>query len=580
MSSDTVPTDTTPVTAASVTLLRALAETLDSLRVAVCVFDDDMAALLWNRRFLEFFPEHAAHIHVGEAYALNLRRFYQGRLGAQEMPEIERYIQEGVARHREQRRPYRFDHHGLQLEAAALVLPGIGSMRVWRHDDPGTGKPVSPGTFGDMALFEHVADGVMLTGADDRIVWVNQPAVAMYGLHSPSAAVGLTLEQVYRIAWEGAAAEHRAAFDDGLAVFGEHLRFSDAPFEAPLPDDRWARVMGQRSPEGRGFFMHVDITVLKRQQHQLREAERRARKSEALLQQKSTLLEATLDHMAQGLMMVNADRVVEICNRRAIELLGLPPALMASRPNFSEVLAFQWASEEFAGTPPDVLDFVRAGGILDQPHCYDRRRPDGRVVEIRSMPIAGGGIVRTYEDITERRQAEERIHHLARHDGLTGLANRAVFLEALAAAVARRPVRAFAVHFVDVDKFKPINDRLGHAVGDQVLALLAARMCQIAGDEDIVARMGGDEFAVLQHDADAPQALAFAQRLLAAIRLPMQVERHPLQLGASIGVALHPASGDEADLLLRRADAAMYLAKAEGSDRVRLDGGAPQAADG
>lgn len=573
MSSDTAPTDTSPNASSSAPLLRALAETLDSLEVAVCVFDDAMAALLWNRRFLDFFPEHAAHIHVGEAYALNLRRFYQGRLGASEMPEIERYIREGVSRHQAQQRPFRFEHRGRQLEVAALALPGIGSMRIWRQDAPAAATPQAAGPLGDMALFEHVADGVMLTDADGRIVWVNQPVVAMYGLHSPAAAVGLTLEQVYGVAWDGAVPAHRAPFERGLAVFGEHLRFSGAPFELQLPDDRWARVMGQRSPEGRGFYMHVDITVLKRQQHQLREAERRARESEALLQ-------ATLDHMAQGLMMVNADRVVEVCNRRAIELLGLPPALMASRPNFSEVLAFQWASAEFVGTPPDVLDFVRDGGILDQPHSYDRRRPDGRVIEIRSMPIAGGGIVRTYDDITERRQAEERIRHLARHDGLTGLANRAVFLEALAAAVARRPVRAFAVHFIDVDKFKPINDRLGHAVGDQVLAMLSLRMREIAGDGDIVARMGGDEFAVLQGDADASRALAFAQRLLAAIRAPMRVETHAMQLAASIGVALHPASGDEADLLLRRADAAMYQAKAAGSDCVRLDGGTPQATDG
>ncbi len=209
--------------------------------------------------------------------------------------------------------------------------------------------------------------------------------------------------------------------------------------------------------------------------------------------------------------------------------------------------------------PEDVLATVRTGDIFDQPYAYDRTRRDGRVVEIHNIPIAGGGVLRTYTDITERRHAEERIRHVARHDGLTALVNREVFLESLATACAAEPGSAgFAVHFIDIDRFKPINDTYGHAVGDKVLALIADRMRTVARDGDVVARMGGDEFAVLQCRVEQPeQALGLAHRLL---------------VGASIGVALYPSAGLDADTLLRNADTAMYAAKSHGRDCVRVFG--------
>ncbi|MEP7296262.1 MAG: transporter substrate-binding domain-containing protein [Burkholderiales bacterium] len=133
------------------------------------------------------------------------------------------------------------------------------------------------------------------------------------------------------------------------------------------------------------------------------------RSSEALLLAKSRTLEATLERMEQGLMMVNPGGVVEVCNRRAIELLDLPARLMASRPTFAQVLEYQWSTDEFAHTPEDVRAFVRAGGILDQPQLYERMRPNGRTIEIQSVPIFGGGVLRTYTDISERKRGERAL---------------------------------------------------------------------------------------------------------------------------------------------------------------------------
>lgn len=559
-------------------LLRVVADTLDSLGIALCVFDDADHTLLWNRSFLKFFPEHAGQVHAGEPYRANLRRFYQVRLAPDELPKIDQYIDAGVARHRNQQRPYAFEHRGVRLWVASLPVPGVGRIRIWQAHtaatDPQGPTILATSAIDGAALFDHVADGVVVTGADDRILWANASFVQLYSLPNRTAAVGAHLEWVYRTAWQGQEAQHQALFDAGLLTLSEHTHFTGSPFELPLPGARWSRVIGQRSPDGKGFWAHVDITVLKGQQQQLRDAERRARESEAILQEKSALLEATLATMEQGVMMVNAERVVVVCNRRARELLNLPQSLMDSRPTLDALTDYQQAAGELVHVPDEVLTSVRNGDIFDRPYAYDRTRRDGRVVEIHNIPIAGGGVLRTYTDVTERRHAEARIRHVARHDGLTALVNREVFLESLALACAAEPgTTGFAVHFIDIDRFKPINDQYGHAIGDKVLALIADRMRTVARDGDVVARMGGDEFAVLQCRVDqTEQALGLAYRLLDDIARDMEIESHRLQVGASIGVALYPSAGLDADTLLRNADVAMYAAKSHGRDCVRVYG--------
>ena len=130
--------------------------------------------------------------------------------------------------------------------------------------------------------------------------------------------------------------------------------------------------------------------------------------SEHLIAEKSNVLETTLEFMGQGIMMIAADRTIAVCNQRTIEMLGLPPELKAAGTPFAQVLAYQWRTDEFKHTPEDIQEFIRSGGILDQPHVYERRRPNGRIMEVRSVPMPDGGIVRTYTDTTERKLAEER----------------------------------------------------------------------------------------------------------------------------------------------------------------------------
>ena len=132
------------------------------------------------------------------------------------------------------------------------------------------------------------------------------------------------------------------------------------------------------------------------------------RKSERRLTEKSQLLETTLEHMDQGILVVDADRMVPLCNRRAIEIMDLPPALMAVQPHFDDVLAWQWRKQEY-GRDETLKEIVRRGGALEEPRVRERRRPNGRMIEFRNVPLPGGGAVRTFTDITARKAAEEQI---------------------------------------------------------------------------------------------------------------------------------------------------------------------------
>ncbi|MGY2052058.1 diguanylate cyclase domain-containing protein [Methylobacterium sp. JK268] len=209
------------------------------------------------------------------------------------------------------------------------------------------------------------------------------------------------------------------------------------------------------------------------------------------------------------------------------------------------------------------------------------RRKDGRYVWVeatfgvtRDTAGAPTGTVAALRDISERKEAESRIAHLALHDPLTGLPNRLHFRDRLLQelALVQRYGGAFALLCLDLDRFKEVNDRLGHAAGDALLCAVAERIRRTVRTEDTAARIGGDEFVVLQtRTAQVENARALAQRLIATLQAPFDLGEHgPASVGASIGIALAPRDGDDAGALYRLADQALYAAKAAGRGRLRF----------
>jgi diguanylate cyclase (GGDEF)-like protein len=308
---------------------------------------------------------------------------------------------------------------------------------------------------------------------------------------------------------------------------------------------------------------------LARQAAELRAAATALRESESSLSEKSALLETTLEQIDQGIMMVDAGNRVMVCNRRATELLDLPLDWMATQPSFDDLVRYQTQQGEFS--PGDTaMQSVMRRGITDPPRVYERRRPNGCVIEVHSTVLPGGGLVRTYTDITARRSAEERVRFIAHHDFLTELASRAAFHERLTMALADSE-RPFAVLFLDLDRFKAVNDTLGHDAGDRLLVEVAVRMRASVREHDLVARMGGDEFAILQMLPDrGAQPAALAERLLATVTEPYDLGTRSVQIGVSIGIALYPEDGTTPDVLLRQADIALYRAKSNGRNTYRF----------
>ncbi|MFL5037464.1 MAG: EAL domain-containing protein [Microvirga sp.] len=325
-------------------------------------------------------------------------------------------------------------------------------------------------------------------------------------------------------------------------------------------------------PPSAGEF-HMLADALNGMAEQLAARDAELRHSKLILGEKTAFLEGTLEHMDQGLIMFDDAATVQVCNRRAMELLELPAALMLSRPNFQDVTRYQFERNEFGKCSEEFKDWVKNFGFEPIDHVYERQRPNGRVLEIRTTPLPGGGAVRTYSDVTERKSAESRILHTARHDVLTDLPNRLLFRERLqeALAGAERSRQSFAVLWLDLDRFKAVNDALGHIVGDALLVGVAQRIRQCLRNGDVVARLGGDEFAILELAGEQPAAAAsLAARLVEELSRPFDVQHHQIHVGASVGIALWPADGADADELLKNADLALYRAKADGRGVFRF----------
>ncbi len=295
------------------------------------------------------------------------------------------------------------------------------------------------------------------------------------------------------------------------------------------------------------------------------------------------LRDLALDRLRQGLCVFDDEQRLLLFNRRYAEMYSIDPAKLRIGMTLRDVIDMRYA----AGTGPSMspADYAAWRARLnfsDRVTDTEVTLGNGHVHAIHHEPLAGGGYVATFDDITDRHRAEARIRHMAHHDALTGLPNRTTLSERLDDALARlrgegrlEDVRAAtqgadglaAVLFIDLDHFKDVNDTLGHAAGDLLLRLAAARLQGCLRGEDLLARLGGDEFAVLLETLTDPgQAAEIARRMIEAASVPFALDGHEAVIGASVGIALcRPGEhGVGSDLVLRQADMALYKAKAAG----------------
>jgi len=262
---------------------------------------------------------------------------------------------------------------------------------------------------------------------------------------------------------------------------------------------------------------------------------------EAELRQTNLRFGAALDNMAQGLCMYDADERLAVVNRRFHEISGLSPEQIKPGMTFRDVAAVVVESGRYPGMTAEQLYIERRGRIAQiDLGSYHEELTGDHSVAVRSEPMANGGWITTYEDVTERRASEARMTHMAHHDALTGLPNRVLFREHMEQVLPRmRRGDHFAVLCLDLDGFKGVNDTLGHPAGDELLRVVAGRLRDNSRETDLVARLGGDEFAIIHSSAHQPtDAAAMADRLVAALAMPFDLQGRQVEISGSIGVVL------------------------------------------
>lgn len=276
--------------------------------------------------------------------------------------------------------------------------------------------------------------------------------------------------------------------------------------------------------------------------------------------------DAALANMPHGLCMFDAETKLLLCNAAYARLYDLPDSLTRPGTPLGQILEYR----RIAGNEPAhreaYFDVVVEAAIKGSAASQCVNLIDGRVIKITHNPMEKGGYVATHEDVTESVRAEEQIRHMASHDPLTGLPNRALLREKLdRELILSGGGKRCAVLCLDLDHFKDVNDTLGHGAGDLLLKTVTDRLKSHLTDDDTIARLGGDEFIVLRENVQDDELVSdLARRLVESVGEAFNVDGQTVHIGASIGIAIVPANGDTPDVVLRNADTALYKAKTSG----------------
>ena len=284
--------------------------------------------------------------------------------------------------------------------------------------------------------------------------------------------------------------------------------------------------------------------------------------------------DTALANMSHGLCMFDSNHRLLVWNKRFCEIYKIPPEAVSPGITLRKLVELSAARGNHPNQPVDDIVSENEARINSGVLTHSRRLlPDGRIIALSHQPLTGGGAVVLFEDVTEREKAEQRARFLATHDDLTELPNRWMFSDAVNDGVkaGHRYGHAFAVMFMDLDRFKNINDTLGHAAGDVLLVETAKRLNKCLRESDVIARIGGDEFVIMLREvSDRSQVSTVARKILSAVVKPLAIHGHECRITASIGISMFPTDALDAETLIKNADAAMYVAKEEGRNGFRF----------
>jgi diguanylate cyclase (GGDEF)-like protein/PAS domain S-box-containing protein len=412
---------------------------------------------------------------------------------------------------------------------------------------------------------DHVSEAAFLLDKDGRFSYVNHSACTSFG-YSRDELLAMSLGDVTHSLSPVSLPDRLASLKDtGTQRFetvylrrdGQRLQVEIVADFLVFDDDEYV------------FAVARDISAIK--------------EAQAEIERQHNLLQAVVDGVSDPIMMIDSDYNVGLMNRAARHTAP-EFALALSQPKCYQVS--HHANEPCTGNehPCPLRDVFETG----KTHRVEHEHPVGNHVEkiyqILANPMLDSegeviGVIESYRDVSEYRnlleklrENESRLAHIAHHDNLTGLPNRLLFVDRLQQAIikARRSQSLIALMFLDLDRFKEVNDSYGHQVGDKLLSLASTRLRRHIREEDTAARIGGDEFTIILDSIDKAQdAGTVAEKLLLAFQQPFEIDDKTFFLTTSIGISIYPQDGTDANTLIRNADSAMYNAKEYGRNLFR-----------
>ena len=431
-------------------------------------------------------------------------------------------------------------------------------------------EPAHPSWLLEQAI-NNLSLGIVIFDSKREVVFCNRRYMDIYGLAPERVKPGTPISELI---------QHRLNL--GLKVLStrnERARGHAGSAVVPattvqeFSDGRVVSCTVYPMPDGGGMATHEDITEREELSARLKLQYELGKEQEEALRMRNFQFDTAINNMSQGLCFFDAAQRLIVCNDRYIEMYNLPPDRVRPGTTLAEIVDLRFEAGSFpAMSREEYLHWRGKVAVSAVPTDSIVELRNGRTYKIRHRPMPDLGWVATHEDITEQRRSEVKIEYMAHHDSLTDLANRVLLNERLEHALGRiQGGELVAVHHLDLDQFKAVNDTFGHPGGDKLLKTVADRLRGLVRETDTIARMGGDEFVIVQTPiADPADATALAQRVIMLMSEPHDIDGHQAVVGASIGIAVGPGDGVSPDKLLRNADLALYRAKADGRGTFRF----------
>jgi len=414
----------------------------------------------------------------------------------------------------------------------------------------------------------HLSLGIVLFSEKREVIFCNRRYADMYGLTAEQVKPGTPTSELIRHRLKLGLKVSVAPDDYVRARVGRDIAL-DTTFQE-FTDGRIIAYTVYPMPGGGGMSTHEDVTEREELNARLKTQYELLRNQEETLRTRNFQFDTAINNMSQGLCFFDSDHRLIVCNDRFVEMYDIPFGRVGPGTPLTEIVDLRFEAGSFpAMTRDEYLHWRTNVAVSNEAKDSIVELKNGKTFKIRHRPMPGGGWVATHEDITEQRQSEVKIEHMAHHDALTELANRVLLNARLQQTLGREEM--VAVHHLDLDQFKAVNDTFGHHAGDKLLKIVAERLCGLVRETDTIGRMGGDEFVIVQAPiADPAEATSLAQRVIDLLSEPYDIDGHQAVIGASIGISVGPGDGIDPEKLLRSADLALYRAKGDGRGTFRF----------